>query len=82
MRMLLYYCCLMLLISCKEEISNQSKFDINPVSQNMIQANPTDIPTVNYQELKPYLHQKDNKIYVVNFWATWCAPWVKEVFFF
>lgn len=37
------------------------------------------IPTYNYKELKPLLHKKDGKTYVINFWATWCAPCVKEL---
>jgi thiol-disulfide isomerase/thioredoxin len=41
-----------------------------------------DIPTLNYEELKPWLNKKDDKTYVVNFWATWCIPCVKELPYF
>ncbi len=37
------------------------------------------VPTFNYEELKPLLHKNDDKTYVVNFWATWCLPCVKEL---
>lgn len=40
------------------------------------------VRTVNYEELKPLLHKKDAKNYIVNFWATWCAPCVKELPYF
>ncbi|CAL2101402.1 Thioredoxin [Tenacibaculum sp. 190130A14a] len=33
----------------------------------------------NYESLKPLLEKKDSKTYVVNFWATWCKPCVKEL---
>lgn len=37
------------------------------------------ITTLNYEELKPFLHKNNDKTYVVNFWATWCMPCVKEL---
>ena len=37
------------------------------------------VKSYSYNELKPLLQKNDDKIYVVNFWATWCAPCVKEL---
>jgi thiol-disulfide isomerase/thioredoxin len=41
-----------------------------------------EVPSMSYQELHPLLNQKGNKTYVVNFWATWCAPCIKELPYF
>ena len=40
------------------------------------------VKTVTYNELKPLLEKEDGKTYIINFWATWCAPCVKELPYF
>lgn len=36
----------------------------------------------NYDGLEPLINKKDDKVHVVNFWATWCGPCVKELPYF
>ncbi len=35
-----------------------------------------------FDDFEHHLHQEDDKIYVINFWATWCKPCVKELPYF
>ena len=49
------------------------------VSELKSQEYGLNIKTLNYEGLKPILNRQDDKIYVINFWATWCIPCVKEL---
>ncbi|UCD60805.1 MAG: redoxin domain-containing protein [Flavobacteriaceae bacterium] len=40
------------------------------------------IPVYNFDDLETLLNRKDDKIYIINFWATWCAPCIKELPYF
>lgn len=41
-----------------------------------------DIEVLNFDEFEKYITQQEDKLYVVNFWASWCAPCVKELPYF
>ncbi|WP_108803922.1 TlpA disulfide reductase family protein [Aquimarina sp. Aq107] len=38
-----------------------------------------DIPIYDFDSLEPLLYTKTNKTHIINFWAMWCAPCVKEL---
>ncbi|MBT4412899.1 MAG: TlpA family protein disulfide reductase [Polaribacter sp.] len=61
-------------ISCKKEVVKETFKEKN--------LQVSSVKTYTYIELKPLLEKNDGKTYIVNFWATWCAPCVKELPYF
>lgn len=67
------------MVSCKNDTSEKKDAEI-ALSENVQEV--TSVKTYNYNQLKPLLEKEGNKTYVINFWATWCAPCVKELPYF
>lgn len=47
--------------------------------QSKTKSNNKTIIVYNFDSLEPLLYTNSNKIHIVNFWAMWCAPCVKEL---
>jgi len=46
---------------------------------NFLSVFSQDYKVYNFEDFQSQLHQKNEKVYVINFWATWCKPCVQEM---
>lgn len=50
------------------------QMDLNP--------GPEEFKIISFEEFEVMMHQQSSNLKVFNFWATWCAPCVKEMPYF
>jgi thiol-disulfide isomerase/thioredoxin len=68
------------LMSCKNETASKPEVVKNiEVAAAATQDMDYELEVYDYSGLEKLLYQEDDKVHVVNFWATWCAPCIKEM---
>jgi thiol-disulfide isomerase/thioredoxin len=71
---LLFYC-----LSCsKKETTERTSIPVKTLER----RENAEIEVVDFKELESLMRSKEDTLLVVNFWATWCKPCIKELPYF
>ncbi len=78
---------ILIISSCKQEqktTANSIDVSKKEASSDMDSKDSMDyeLEVYDYEGFEKFLNKKDDTIYVINFWATWCVPCVKELPYF
>ncbi|AXP81686.1 Thiol:disulfide interchange protein TlpA [Mariniflexile rhizosphaerae] len=72
---------LLVFVSCNNKEKKTDTAINNSTIEKQSEAN-LDLEVYDFNGFEKFLNKKDDKIHVINFWATWCAPCVKELPYF
>lgn len=74
---------MLIFYNCNNNNNNKEPAEDNNIGglENSVEQN-IHLEIYDFNGFEKFLQKKDDKIYVVNFWATWCAPCIKELPYF
>ena len=75
---------ILLITSCKNDNKNKGVAEkaSKEIVNTKVKLDDNELEIYDYNSFEKFLNKNDDKVYVINFWATWCAPCVKELPYF
>jgi thiol-disulfide isomerase/thioredoxin len=70
------------MVSCINSSNNSSSTGRGLVPAETAEAEGVRVGIYDFNGLKPLFKQDNDTLYVINFWATWCKPCIKELPYF
>ena len=72
----------MAMVACGDNRTNGSSSGRGLVPSETVNSGNIQVNIYDFKGIKPLFEQDNDTLYIINFWATWCKPCIKELPYF